>query len=68
MATYTIQHVQGYGPHDHFGREIAARVAGTYPTLASARRALREAKKAHGGSQPGRFDVVRSDGRRTEWA
>jgi hypothetical protein len=68
-ATYTIQHVPGYSGTDHFGREIAARVTGVYPTLTAARKALFAARQEHqhGSHNPGRFDAVRSDGKRKTW-
>lgn len=70
-TTYTISHVPGHGPNDHFGREILSRVGGegnSYRTLTAARQALRRARADHGGSQPGRFDIVREpDGKRFSW-
>jgi hypothetical protein len=66
---YRIEHVGGYGGTDHFGREVAARCGGTYPTLTAARQALRAAKAAHnhGTSGLGRLDIVRGDGKRFAW-
>ncbi len=60
---YIVTFVEGWSANSHFGREIAARlrVSGEpiqFPTLAEARKALRDAKLAHGGSQPGRFDIL----------
>ena len=66
--TYTVRHVPGYSGVDHFGREVGERLAGqTFSSLASARRALAEAKRAHIHPRPnniGRFEVVRGDGQR----
>lgn len=67
---YTIHHVAGYSGTDHFGREIASGMAGqVYPTLAAARKALQAARGRHnhGNHKPGRFDIVRADGRRWDW-
>ena len=61
--TYVVEHVAGFSANTHFGREIAARLSHAgqpirFSTLGEARKALREARKAHGGDQPGRFDIV----------
>ncbi len=59
MKTYMVEHVEGWGPNTHFGREIASRLkekgqAVRYPSLAAARAALVIARTEHGGDQPGR--------------
>jgi hypothetical protein len=67
--SYTIAHRPGYSATDHFGREIASRVTGQYPTLADARNALNLAKAdhVHGGHNPGRFDIIASNGKTFAW-
>ncbi len=66
-TTYHIEFRDGWSANSHFGREISARInaAGNeFRTLAEARTALNRHRREHGGSQPGRFDIVASDGRR----
>ncbi len=72
MTTYRISHAEGWAPNDHFGREILRRLKTDnpdlpYPSLADARAALVAARTAHGGAQPGRFDIRSSDGKVWSW-
>jgi hypothetical protein len=76
MLTYLIEFVPGYGPTDHFGREIIESIGPSrhYAALELTRQALRKARDAHRrrhsnvvGYNPGRFDIVRSDGHRFTW-
>ncbi len=69
-TTYRIEYRDGWSANSHFGREIMSRVLASgneYATLADARMALRQHRSEHGGTQPGRFDIVGNNGRRYSW-
>jgi hypothetical protein len=68
--TYSVVYVDGYSSNGHFGREIEARIdhgPQGFSSLERARAALRWTRGAHGGRNPGRFDIVGSDGSRSTW-
>jgi hypothetical protein len=58
-----VVHDPGWSANGHFGEEIARRLSGDgrprrFADVETARAALATARDDHGGSSPGRFDIL----------